>query len=161
MSISRTEQHAHTLRAIADRLQLPSVRQMAQQPGVRAVYRLTVYHHDRRALDSVATLRRVGEEAHLTIVHERMFFIKPITHIIPLKRYESFTTGLQKLRFDHLGDQPDIPLYSLDLWMLERAAGSFVHGVIVAPAAASGAHAALIDIIQTHLPEALREIART
>jgi hypothetical protein len=160
--VTRTEQIAHTLRAIADRLKLETLRQIALQPGVRAVYRLTVYHHDRRALDSVATVRRLpGEAVLLTPVHEGMFFTKAPTYTLPVRRYEAFTAALQTLRFDHLSDQPGLPLHGLDFWMLERAAVSFVHGVIVAPETASGVHRTLVSAIQAHLPEALREIART
>jgi hypothetical protein len=51
-----------------------------------------------------------------------------------------------------------MPLYGLDFWMIERASGSFVRGVIVAPQTAQGAHAKLVEAIRTYLPEALRMV---
>lgn len=162
MTGSHPEQQAYTLRAIAEYLGLEPLKRIARQPGVRAVYRVTIYHHDRRALDSVATLRRDGaNQSVLSLVYEGMFHSRPLTHIISLERYEAFTLATQKLHFDHMADQPGMPLYGLDFWMIERAAGTFVKSVIVAPQIATGKYAELIAIIKTHLPEALREIART
>jgi len=162
MTDSHPEQQAYTLRAIAEYMGLDPLKRIVRQPGVRAVYRVTIYHHDRRALDSVATLRRdTLNEAVLSLVYEGMFHSKPLIHIIPAERYEVFTLALQKLHFDHIADQPGIPLYGLDFWMIERAAGTFVKSVIVAPQTANGIHAELVATLKTHLPEALREIART
>jgi hypothetical protein len=161
MTDSHTEQHAYTLRAIAEYLRLEPLKRIARQPGVRSVYRVTIYHHDRRALDSVATLCREREnQATLSLNYEGVFHLKPLIHNIPPERYEAFTLALQKLHFDHLADQPGMPLYGLDFWMIERAAGTFVKSIIVAPQTANGVYAELVAIIKTHLPEALREIAR-
>ena len=156
---SHTEQQAFLLRAISERLKLEPVKQIIKQPGMRAVYRVTIDYHDRRALDSVATLYdRRGSEPVLDIVYRRLFGERPISHPIAQQRYEHFTRALQKLRFDHLKDQPGMPVYGLDFWMIERAAGAFVKNIIVAPAVAEGVHAELVHIIKTYLPEALREI---
>lgn len=161
MTDSHPEQQAYTLRAIAEYLELEPLKRLTRQPGVRAVYRVTIYHHDRRALDSVATLHRdTLNQSILSLVYEGMFHSKPLTHIVPFERYEAFTLALQKLRFDHMADQPEMPLYGLDFWMIERAAGTFVKSVIVAPQTANGNHAELVTTLKTHLPEALREIAR-
>ncbi len=45
------------LRSVIDSCKLPPVRQVAQQPGVQVVYRITIHLFDRRASDSVSTLR--------------------------------------------------------------------------------------------------------
>jgi hypothetical protein len=162
MTDSHPEQQAYTLRAIADYLGLEPLKRIARRPGVRAVYRVTIYHHDRRALDSVATLHRDSpNQAILSLVYEGMFHSKPLIHNISPERYEAFMLALQKHHFDHMPDQPGMPLYGLDFWMIERAAGTFVKSVIVAPHTANGLHAELVTTIKTHLPEALREIART
>jgi hypothetical protein len=161
MTDSHPEQQAYTLRAIAEYLGLDPLKRIARQPTVRAVYRVTIYHHDRRALDSVATLKREGQnQATLSLAYEGVFHLKPLIHTIPLERYEVFVLALQKLRFDHMSDQPGMPLYGLDFWMVERAAGAFVKSVIVAPQAAIGIHAELVTTLKIHLSEALREIAR-
>jgi hypothetical protein len=162
MTNSRPEQQAYTLRAIAEYLGLDPLKRIVRQPGVRAVYRVTIYHHDRRALDSVATLRRDSlNQSELSLVYEGMFHSKPLIHMIAFERYEAFALALQKHHFDHMADQPGMPLYGLDFWMIERGAGTFVKGVIVAPQTASGIYAELVATLKTYLPEALREIART
>jgi hypothetical protein len=158
---ARTEQQAALLRAIPDRLGLPPVRTLARAPDVRAVYRVTVYYHDRRALDSCATLiERRHSEPEMAIAFRGAFRQKPILHRIDADRCAAFVLALRHLRFDHLPDQPRMPLYGLDFWMIERAAGSFIHSVILAPQIAEGVHAELAHIIRTHLPEALRAIVQ-
>lgn len=157
---SHTEQHAFLLRSIAERLKQPPVRQIIKQPGMRDVYRVTIFYHDRRALDSVATLtNRHTAEPQLAIAYRRVFRERPLLHTIPRTRYEHFVNTLNHLRFDHLRDQAGLPQYqSLDLWMIERAAGTFVRGIILAPETAEGVHAEVVNAIKTHLPEALRLI---
>lgn len=153
------EQQAFLLRAIAERLGQQPVKAIIKAPDILAVYRVTVYYYDRRARDSCATLcDRRSSGAQLAVTYRGAFNQKPITYTLSEARYEAFTTALVRLRFDHMGDQPRMPLYGLDFWMIERAAGSFVHSVIVAPQTAQGSHAALVEIIQEYLPEALRLI---
>lgn len=156
---ARPEQQAFLLRNIAERLGLPPVKTLVKEPGVLGVYRVTIYYHDRRARDSCATLvdaRR--QEPRLSTCYRGAFGQRPITYTLSETRYEAFAQALQKLRFDHLRDQPGMPLYGLDFWMIERAAGSFLRSVIVAPQTAQGVHADLVRAVQTHLPEALRAI---
>lgn len=154
------EQQAALLRGIAEWLGLPPVKTIIREPGVRGVYRVTVYYHDRRARDVCATLRDVrSEPPQLTISYRGAFDHRPIRYPFSKDRHLALARALQNLRFDHLPDQPDMPLYGLDFWMIERAAGSFVHSVIVAPQTAQGAHADLVGLIKTHLPEALRVVS--
>lgn len=158
---SRTEQHAFTLRAIGERLRLEPVKKIITAPGLCAVYRVTIYYHDRRALDSVATVcEPLGGDPELTIYYRGAFGEQPIKHMIPRSRYEGFTGSLQQLRFDHLKDQPGMPQHGLDFWMVERAAANFVHSVIVAPETAEEVHAELVNAIKTYLPEAVRYVAQ-
>ncbi len=153
------EIQASLLRAVADQCGLPSLRQVAQQPGVRAVYRLTIRYHDRRASDSIATLKRIGSDgALLEIVYRGLFNHKPLLFQIEQIRYDAWVAALHQLHFDTLPDQPDIPSHGLDLWLLERAAGSFVKNVVLAPALATGTYAALIQTLHARLPESLQEL---
>ncbi|MAS32854.1 MAG: hypothetical protein CL610_02530 [Anaerolineaceae bacterium] len=154
------EQQAFLLRSIAEQLRLPPVKALIKEPGVRGVYRVTIYYHDRRGRDSCATLvDRHMSGVLLSISYRGLFAQKPIIHNIPESRYENLGGGLQKLRFDHMADQPGMPLYGLDFWMIERAAGSFVHSVIIAPQTAEKIYAQLAETIRTHLPEVLRTIS--
>jgi hypothetical protein len=150
---------ASQLRAIADQMSLPNTRRIAQSPGVSAVYRLTVRYHDRRAADSVATLLRVGKnEAKLEILYRGLFNHKPVNVSFDEARYEAFTSALQKVHFDSLADQQNIPPHGVDLWLLERAAGAFNKSVIIAPELTGSIYARLVYMIGSTLPEAVREV---
>lgn len=153
------EYQAFLLRSIGDQMKLTPLQKVALLPGISAVYRLTVRYHDRRAHDSVATLRRFGRERPaLEIVYRGLFEHRPLNLPVDPACYEAFMVALQKLRFDHLKDQPNLPTYGTDLWLLERAAGSFAKSLILAPQLATEVHAALVAAVQTHLPEMLREV---
>src|SRR5690606_773492 len=123
--------HAPTLRAIIESAGVEQLPEICVRPGVRAVYRLTVYHHDGRARDSVSTLiYRTGREVQLETVFLERFGGKPLVYSIPLDRYERLVARLNAIHFDQLADQPDLPLYGADLWLVERAAGSFTKSLI-------------------------------
>jgi hypothetical protein len=150
--------HAPMLRAISDALRLEPVSQIARQPGTKAVYRITVNYYDGRASNSVATLHCAAERIELQVAYQRAFSAKPLTYRIDELRYETFVRALQSLRFDRMTDQPDLPEYNAaDLWLVERAAGTFVHSVIVAPTLARDDHGRLVNAVRHGLPEALRQ----
>lgn len=151
--------HAPALRAIAESLALEPVARIAKQPGVQAVYRVTVLIHDGRASSAAATVKRVGQGVALELAYQRALDGKHLLKTLPIARYERFVSALAELGFDHLPDQPDLPdRPTADLWMVERAAGSFQRAVILAPALAQGAHLKLVEAVRTYLPEALREL---
>ncbi len=153
------EYQAYLLRSIGDQMQLTPMQAIALRPGIGSVYRLTARYHDRRAHDSVGTLRRFGRERPtLEMVYRGLFDHKPVAVAIEPAKYEAFALALQKLRFDQLKDQPNLPTYGVDLWLLERAAGSFTKSLILAPELAKDVHAALVETVRTHLPELLREV---
>lgn len=156
---THNERHAFILRAVVDRAGAPPIKQLMRQPGMSAVYRLTIYYHDRRARDTIATLcYATGQAITLAVAYHGLFHHKPIMHQISNQRYQDFTLALRKLHFDKLADQPRLPNYGSDLWMMERAAGSFIKGVIVAPQTAADTYAQLCNMIQSYLPEAFREV---
>jgi len=156
--------HAPLLRGVAERLRLPSVMTLARGVGVTGVWRITVHYFDSRAPDTVATLmRRSGVGTGLEVWTERPD-IPPITLTLSAERWATFTTAALSLRFDQLADQPNLPIYdTTDLWLIERAAGTFVHSVIVAPALADAAWQTpdqagwtrLASVVRNGLPEAV------
>ena len=161
VSSARPEQQAALLRAVAEHLGLPPVKRLIRAPGVTAVIRVTAYYHDRRALDSVATLWHSRVEGNkLAISYRGAFGQKPILHPISDNRYEALAAALSQLHFNHLHDQPTMPLHGLDFWMVERATGGFLRSVILAPDTAQAEHARLLEIIRDYLPEALRLVSR-
>ncbi|MEZ4670565.1 MAG: hypothetical protein R3E39_21875 [Anaerolineae bacterium] len=150
---------ASTLRAIADQMGLKPPEKLAIQPGMRGVYRLTIRYHDRRARDVVATATRSGVEgARLEVVFRRLFEDQPLTFRMRQVDYEGLERGLEMVHFDKLDDQANIPSYGVDLWMWERAAGTFYKSVIFVPEQATGVYAELVQVARVRLAEAVREV---
>jgi hypothetical protein len=147
------------LRFIATRLELPELERQARQPGLTQAYRLTIQYHDARHPDQVATLIKTQQrlEAALT-VHYRRVDSAPLAleYSIPTPRYEAFQAALRKLGFDHLDDPPDVPYYGADLWLVERAAGSFHHDLVFAPALAQGDYLLMMELFQELMHEMCR-----
>jgi hypothetical protein len=148
---------ASLLTNIVEQMKLTPLEKLALQPGVRAVYRLTIRYHDRRAHDSVATLVRTSANgATLEIVFRGRFDQKPLSSKVTQADYEGLVAGFQKVNFDKLGDQPKLMSYGEDLWMWERAAGTFHKSVLLAPEGAEGVYWQLVRLAWTHLGEAVR-----
>lgn len=152
--------YSYVLRVIADRTKAMPLAKVALRPGLQAAYRVSIHYYDKRACDSVATLCRYTSEDERTLEARYVgaFQEKPLTYSIELGRYEEFVRALQTVRFDHLRDQPDLPAHGIDLWLVERAAGSFYKGIIICPKYATDAYAAIVDTMKTHLPEAVRAV---
>ena len=51
-----------------------------------------------------------------------------------------------------------MPYFGVDLWLVERASGSFYHDVVMAPDSARGFYRELALSLRQHLKEALRPI---
>ena len=160
MGESTLPYYSFVLRVIADRTGAQPLQKVARQPGVQGAFRISLHYYDKRSCDSVATLCRYTseDERTLEVRYVGAFREKPLFYSIGLDQYDAFTRALQKLRFDHLSDQPGLPAHGIDLWMVERAAGSFYKSVILAPKYAAGEYAAIVDAVKAHLPEALRAV---
>lgn len=155
--------YAAALRRIAERMALPAVPALALQPGVTAIYRVTVYYVDQRAYHTVATVEQSPVKgAVLELRYEGAFGSKALRYTLIPTRYEAFVTDIRSVGFDRLPDAPQLTSKEgvIDVWMIERAAGSFYHSVILAPALALGVYATLVAATRAHLPEAVREIPR-
>jgi hypothetical protein len=146
------------LRGIGEQVGAKALSQLGHEPGLKAVYRLTIRYHDRRAADSVATLRWT-DKATLSVIYRGLFDHKPVITALERERYEAFMQELNKLGFDRVTDQPNIPPHGVDLWLLERAAGSFYNSVVLAPELTGNVYARLVYEMQRLLPEATRAIS--
>lgn len=154
---------APLLRAIADQLGLKPVTEIARAPGVQEVYRITVQYFDGRACNSVATLRRQTGGVVIETAYQRALARKRITHTVNEERYREFAQAVKSLHFDRMRDQPNLPAYNTtDLWLFERAAGTFTHSVILAPELAppltTDTYGRLVNAVRNGLPEALRMV---
>ncbi|MFN8379574.1 MAG: hypothetical protein U0452_12980 [Anaerolineae bacterium] len=119
---------------------------------------MTVDYHDRRARASVTTISRTAVGIRLEIAFDGVLG-KALQHPFDLDRYNTFTQALLGLGFDRLKDAPDLPAPGKgDVWLIERAAGSFAHGLLLAPDRAEGVYARLMNAVRHGLPEALRQV---
>jgi hypothetical protein len=152
--------YAAALRGIAERLRLEPVARIARQPGMQAVYRLTLLYAGFRACAAVGTLRQtLLSGAVLTLQFDGALHALPLSYSLPERRCEAFVRLLRTARFDHLADQPDLPGFdTADVWWVERGANTFTHDVILAPGSAQGEHGQIVAAVRACLPEVLREI---
>jgi hypothetical protein len=45
------------------------------------------------------------------------------------------------------------------VWLVERAAGSYFHDIVLSPGNATGHHREVVLALKTHLPESVRALA--
>lgn len=149
---------ADILRTIATRLDLPDFRRMTQQPTINEAVRVSIYHYTGQAPDSIATLvyGHHQTDCNLQVCYDRPTRRADLSYQVPIARYSGLLAAFRKANFDHLDDEPDLPFYGVDLWLIERAAGSFHHDVVLCPESASGKYRELIRALQDHLPESIR-----
>ncbi|MFN8529015.1 MAG: hypothetical protein U0670_10415 [Anaerolineae bacterium] len=152
--------HLSLLRDIANALKLPDVQAEGRTPGLIAVYRITVRYHDGRACDSAATLwHQQGDRWRLEIGYRGAFEGKLLHYPMTPARGDAFAAALASVGFDRLGDSPDVPLYpTADLWLIERAAGTFYRGVLLAPETTGEPYTRLVNAVQNGLPEAVKRV---
>jgi hypothetical protein len=148
---------ADGLRLIAARLEQPPLAEVVRRPGIGDVYRVSIQYHDGRHPDQVATLTNAQQDEVLLRVVYRRFLDRPVLeYLLAVERFQAFDGALRRLHFDRHDDQPGMPAVGADLWLLERASGSFRHDIVIAPELADGIHRALVDAVRARLPEALR-----
>jgi hypothetical protein len=152
------------LRFIATRLRVPDLPQVVREPGTGEAFRITVQYHDARHPDQVATLSKSHASPTVSMVALQVVYRRasdnPLTlqYEIEVERYQRLGAALRRINFDALDDPPDVPYFGADLWLVERAAGSFHHDVILPPAQAAGVYADIVALIHSTLREAIRAI---
>ncbi len=150
---------ADPIRLIALRLRQDELRNLTARPGVNEAFRVTIQYHDGRHPNQVATLTRGhGSTCMLKVVYDRPGKNVYFDYTIEAERYKRLLSALRRLKFDDLDDQPDVPFFGVDLWLVERASGSFYHDVVLSPGSARGFYRELILALREHLKEALRAI---
>jgi len=150
---------ADPIRLVALRLRQDELRNVTRQPGVNEAFRVSIQYHDARHPNQVATLTRGhGGSAALRVIYDKPNKSVHFDYSIPFDRCRALLTALRQIKFDALDDQPDVPYVGVDLWLVERASGSFYHDVVLAPASAHGPYRELISAIEAQLKEGLRAI---
>lgn len=154
MSLSR---RADPIRLIAARLGQGELQKITSNPSINEAVRVSIHYHDGRAPNSVATLQRGhGDNCQLHLAYDKSPRMAKLTLNIPLSRYQELLMALRRARFDRLDDDEDLPYFGVDLWLIERAAGSFYHDIVVCPTSAKGHHREIILALRQFLPEAVR-----
>ncbi len=153
------EHQVAIFRNLAARVGVQPLRDVARSPGLTEAYRITVHYSGMRVPDSVSTIRCYRQAAPvMESVYLGFFNHKAIIRRVSSEPFEQFRRGLIALRFDKLTDQPNVPLFDVDLWLVERAANGFEKGVVIAPMNAADAYARIIELTRRWLPEAVREL---
>lgn len=150
---------ADPIRLIALRLRQDELRQVVQKPGINEVFRVTIQYDKGEHSNQVATLiRGNGDQCSLKVVYDKpgkdVYFDYPIE----VERHKTLLAALRCLKFDEMDDQPELPFFGVQMWLVERAAGSFYHDVVLSPESARGFYRELVLAIREHLKEALRAI---
>lgn len=153
---------ADALRLIALRLAVPPIEAVARAPGSSEVYRVTIQYLDGQHPDQIATLA-LGQ-SNVSPVRFAVHYRRGDGHSLVLtpmitgERARAFSIGLRALGFDRLDDMADLPWRSAELWLIERAAGSFMRDLVLSPGTAQGIYAQVVALVREKLPEAVRPI---
>lgn len=155
MSLSR---RADPIRLIAVRLGQGELKNETSKPGVNEALRISIQYHDGRHPNSVATVRRRhGDACELTVAYDKDKLSYDFA--LPVERYQKMLIALRASKFDTLDDEENLPYFGIDMWLVERASGSFYHDIVLSPDHATGHHREIIVATRQHLPEAVRELA--
>lgn len=147
---------------VADNLGVSHIKDIAKQPGVISVLRITAYYPERKARHSVATLiERHQDNREMTIVVEGFFNHQPIKLGVSRDNLNKVLGTLQRARFDKLYDQPTLSYKDQILWLIQRASGIYTHGIIMSPDTPQMPYSLIVNAIDAYLPESIREVPLT
>ncbi|MBI5959010.1 MAG: hypothetical protein HY866_09760 [Chloroflexi bacterium] len=150
---------ADPIRLIALRLRQDELRSVAQKPGLNEAFRVTIQYPTPDHPNQTATfMRGHGDAGKLKVAYDKPGKDVYFDYAIPLDRYQALVVALRRVKFDTMDDQPDVPYFGVDLWLVERASGSFYHDVVLSPESARGFYRELLLAIREHLKEAIRPI---
>ena len=152
--------HNMAIRAIVERLNLISLKQLAQQPGVQTVFRFIAYYTDGRAYHSASTLTRESTSPHsmLETIYSGFLNDRPIKRHIDNERYQKFIDVIQQVKFDNLYFPVSDLMHSPTIWCIERATASFFHRLILSPHINQQPYCRIINAVDGYLYETVREI---
>ncbi len=138
---------------------MPDLAQAVRKPGISEGFRITVLYHDGRHPNQIATLMWAHDDvASLEVIYRGGRNDPILRYAIAPDRYRTFDRALRQTGFDRLDDQPDLPLGGVDLWLVERASGSFMHDVVLSPDLVVEPYAGIVRAVRAHLREAVRAI---
>lgn len=144
---------------LARNLGLPDLAQAARGAGVMSVLEVSAYYAERRLRHSVARLieYQLGD-IELQVAYEGVRLATAPRISLDEARIEKVNAVLLALKFGTLDHQPDLSYDERSLWLIQRAAGSHRHGVLVAPDRPEPPWSTIVNAIDDCLPEAIREL---
>lgn len=144
---------------LASQLGLPDLGRAAGEAGVMSILQVSAYYAERRVRHSVArvTEYQTGDIA-LRVVFQGVNLAEPLRLAVEREGMEKLHDALLRVRFDKLGDQAELSYAERSLWLIQRAAGTHAHGIMVAPDRPETPYTTLVNAIDAYLPEAIREI---
>lgn len=144
---------------LARSLGLPDLEQVAAQAGVTSVIQVSAYYGGRPVRHTVArVIEHQSGEVEMLLAYEGVRLDKPIRLAVESERLERLQAVLLEARFGKLGDQADLSYDERSLWLIQRAAGTYVHGILVAPDRPELPYSTIVNAIDAFLPEAIREV---
>ena len=144
---------------LSSQLGLPDLQQAASAAGVMSILQVSAYYAERRVRHSVArVIEYQTGELELRVVFQGVSLAEPLRLSVARERMEALDAALLRAKFAKLGDQPGLSYAERSLWLIQRAAGSHAHGVMVAPDRPELPYTAIVNAIDAYLPEAIREI---
>lgn len=132
---------------------------LARQAGVKSVLQISVYQADaglRHAVARAIAFQHGGGQ--MQIVYEGFNGHKPLLLDVSAERLASVERTLIRARFDRLHDEAGMSPWARTLWLVQRAAGSFQHGIVFSPDTARSPYAEIVSAIRQHLPAAVRDL---
>jgi hypothetical protein len=143
------QRRADPLRRIADSMNLPTLQEIAGQPGVNAAYRVTIEHAEFSRPQQTATLIISHAGAELTSLYNRPPDRPTITYTLPKSDRAALESGLKRIGFDRMDDQPGVEAaFGAEIWLFERAVGSLYRDVVLLPDQAEDDHAELVVLLR-------------
>ena len=144
---------------LAGQLGLPDLQRTASAAGVLGILQVSAYYAERRVRHSVArVIEYQTGEIELRVAYQGVSLAEPLRLTVARERMERLDEALLRVRFDKLGDQPGLSHAERSLWLIQRAAGTHLHGVMVAPDRPEAPYSALVNAIDAYLPAAIREL---
>ncbi len=144
---------------LAGSLGLPELEQVARAAGVMNVLQVTAYYTERRVRHSLArVIEYQTGETELRVAYEGVNVGKPM--VLPVERdtMEALNAVLLAVNFGRLSYQAGLSHADQCLWLIQRAAGTHVHGIMLAPERPEPPWSTIVNAIDAYLPEAIREI---
>ncbi len=150
---------ASFLYTLSGRFNLVALKTLTAQTTLRALLRITVYYADGRAWHSIATLiDERGKGPRLEVVYEGLNSEKPLVYAVSAAAWLAVQQAMTHVTFDSLRDQADLPQNLMTLWRIERAAGTFYHGLVLSPHKSLLPYSRLVNAMDAYLPDAVREM---